>query len=186
MGKMKKIKPKEDEILIKRAQNNPRAYEALYKKYAKRVYDYFWFRAGRVKEVAEDLAQETFVKAYQKLPSFRLRAYSYFSYLLTIAHNTLVKYYKKPKTASIEELGDVAESAPGDTLEKRLAEKEMSELLWRAVGSMPEKEILLLKYRDGLKVKDIARFTGKSENAVKLALSRARKKLAQLPELRGF
>src|SRR3989338_7230056 len=93
---MKEVKEKneaeEDEILVKKAQESPEAYEALYKKYGKRVYNYFWYRAGRVKEVAEDLAQETFVKAYQKLPNFRLRAYSYFSYLKTIAHNTLVKY----------------------------------------------------------------------------------------------
>lgn len=181
---MEKNEAKEDKILIKKAQGNPEAYEALYKKYGKRLYNFFWRRAGRVKEVAEDLAQETFVKAYQKLPNFRLRAYSYFSYLLTIAHNTLVKYYKKPKPASLEELGDVPDSAPSDTLEKRLAAKEASDILWRAVESMPEKEILFLKYRDGLKVKDIARFTGKSENAVKLALSRARKKLARRQELK--
>ena len=181
---MEKNEAKEDEILVKKAQESPEAYEALYKKYAKRVYDYFWFRAGRVKEVAEDLAQETFVKAYQKLPNFRLRAYSYFSYLLTIAHNTLVKYYRKPKTESLEELGDVPDGASGETHREKSEIKEKAEFLWQAVENMPEKEILLLKYRDGLKIKDIARFTGKSENAVKLALSRAREKLARRPEFK--
>ena len=75
---MEKIREKEDEILVKKAQESPEAYEALYKKYGKRVYNYFWYRAGRIKEVAEDLAQETFIKAFQKLPKFRLRAFPIF------------------------------------------------------------------------------------------------------------
>ena len=172
---MEKIREKEDEILVKKAQESPEAYEALYKKYGKRVYNYLWYRAGRVKEVAEDLAQETFVKAYQKLPNFRLRAYSYFSYLKTIAHNTLVKYYKKPKTVSLEELGDIAEESAPDKSET----KEASELLWQAIEKLPEaeKNIVLLKYREGRSVKEIAELTKKSTNAIKLVLSRTRKKL---------
>lgn len=174
---MKKNEAQEDEILIKKAQESPEAYEALYKKYGKRVYNYFWHRAGRVKEVAEDLAQETFIKAYQKLPNFRLRAYSYFSYLLTIAHNTLVKYYKKPKTTSLESYGkDIADESAGGRLEAN----EEAKLILRAMEKLPksEKEIMLLKYRDDLPIKAIARAVGKSENAVKLVLSRTRKKLA--------
>lgn len=183
---MKEVKEKneaeEDEILVKKAQESPEAYEALYKKYGKRVYNYFWYRAGRVKEVAEDLAQETFVKAYQKLPNFRLRAYSYFSYLKTIAHNTLVKYYRKPKITSLEELGDIAEESAPDKSET----KESAELLWQAIEKLPEteKNIIFLKYREGCSVKEIAKLTQKSENAVKLVLSRARKKLRHVSELK--
>ncbi len=181
MEEKDKNEAEEDEMLVKKAQESPEAYEALYKKYGKRVYDYFWYRAGRVKEVAEDLAQETFVKAYQKLPNFRLRAYSYFSYLKTIAHNTLVKYYKKPKTVSLEELGNIAADTPNIS-----EAKEKAELLWQAVEKLPEaeKNIILLKYREGRSVKEIAKITQKSENAVKLVLSRARKKLAGLPEFK--
>ncbi|OGZ30990.1 MAG: hypothetical protein A3J00_04455, partial [Candidatus Niyogibacteria bacterium RIFCSPLOWO2_02_FULL_45_13] len=159
---MEKIREKEDEILVKKAQESPEAYEALYKKYGKRVYNYFWYRAGRIKEVAEDLAQETFIKAFQKLPKFRLRAYSYFSYLLAIAHNTLVKYYKKPKTVSLEELGNIAEESAMDKFKKG----EAAELLWRAIEKLPEteKNIMLLKYREGRSVKEIAEITQKSAN----------------------
>ena len=181
MKEKDKNEAEKDEILVKKAQESPEAYEALYKKYGKRVYNYFWYRAGRVKEVAEDLAQETFVKAYQKLPNFRLHAYSYFSYLKTIAHNTLVKYYKKPKMVSLEELGDIAADSPN------ISEvKEKAELLWQAIEKLPEaeKNIILLKYREGRSVKEIAKMTQKSANAVKLVLSRARKKLAGLPELK--
>ena len=186
---MKEVKGKneaeEDEILVKKAQESPEAYEALYKKYGKRVYNYFWYRAGRVKEVAEDLAQETFVKAYQKLPNFRLHAYSYFSYLLTIAHNTLIKYYKKPKAVSLEEIGNV-ENIAEESAPDKSETKETAELLWQAVEKLQEaeKNIILLKYRDGRSVKEIAKMAKKSVNAVKLVLSRARKKLAQLKELK--
>ncbi|QQG42560.1 MAG: RNA polymerase sigma factor [Candidatus Giovannonibacteria bacterium] len=174
---MEKIRENEDEILVKKAQESPEAYEALYKKYGKRVYDYFWYRAGRIKEVAEDLAQETFIKAFQKLPKFRLRAYSYFSYLKTVAHNTLVKYYKKPKDVSLESLdGEIAGESPITKLEEAGEARILLENMARLPKS--EKKIMLLRYGWELSIKEIAQKTGKSENAVKLVISRARKKIA--------
>lgn len=174
---------KEDIILIKYAKKDPLQYEALYKKYAQKLFNYFWYRVGHQKEAAEDLMQETFIKAYEHLPKFNLRAYSYYSYLLTIAHNLLVNYYRKPQTISLESLDDVPEEITQDQI---LARQEAAGLLWRAIQQLPEKDkdIMLLRYQKELPIKDIARIVGKSENAVKLTLSRVRKNLAKHPYLK--
>lgn len=176
---------KEDIVLIEKAKQNPAAYEALYKKYAQRIFNYFWYRVGHQKDVAEDLLQETFMKAYQNLPRFYLRSYSYYSYLLTIAHNILINHYRKPQSISLEYVGDVPDEV---TVEQEIDRRRKAELLWRAIQQLPEpeKDILLLRYQNELPIKDIARIVGKSENAVKLTLSRSRKRLIKHPYLKDL
>ena len=65
------------------------------------------------------------------------------------------------------------------------ASREDIESLWKAIGDLSpnEQDVLYLKYRRDLKIAQIAAIVGKSENAVKLCLSRARKKLSQHPNL---
>lgn len=172
---------KTDAELVKNAKQYREQFEALYKRYIDKVYNYFWYRVGHDQDVAEDLAQETFVRAYQALPRFKVTEKSYLSYLLTIAHNLLVNHYRKPQPISIEATGvDVPEEIWSD-----IETKDNIRSLWRAIQQLPsnEQDILYLKYQKGYKVADIAEIVGKSENAVKLALSRARKKLIAHPYL---
>ncbi len=173
---------REDILLVEKAKQDSEKFEALYKKYAQHIFNYFWYRIGHQKDVAEDLLQETFTKAFQNLPKFRLRSYSYYSYLLTIAHNLLVNYYRQPRFISLESVGEVPQEV---TQEQKAERKYQIELLWRAIQQLPptEKDILLLRYQKDLAIKEIARIVKKSENAVKLALSRVRKKLAKYPYL---
>lgn len=175
---------KTDAELVKNAKQDKVQFEALYKRYIDKVYNYFWYRVGHDQDVAEDLAQETFVRAYQALSRFKMTEKSYFSYLLAIAHNLLVNHYRKPQPISIEATGvDVPEEIWSD-----IETKDNLRSIWRAIQQLPAKErdILYLKYQKGYKVADIARIVGKSENAVKLTLSRVRKKLAAHPYLKGI
>ncbi len=176
----------EDIKLVRRAKENNEDYEALYNKYADAVYNYFWYRVGHQNDVAEDLMQETFLKAFNHLPKFQTRGYSYLTYLLTIAHNVLVNYNRTPRALPLEAVGDVPTEIT-DELER----KSDAEVLWRAIQQLTdsEKDVLLMRYRRNMPIKDIARIMNKSENAVKLILSRTRKKLAKHPylsDIRGF
>lgn len=175
--------PNQDRNLIKRAQENPAEFGALYNKYVKKIYNYFWFRVGHDNETAEDLMQETFLRAFRDLRRYKTNETSYFSYLLTIAHNLLVNYYRIPRPIPLEAVGDV----PYDVV-KDIQGKFAAETLWRAVQQLPlpEKNTLIMFYREELPIREISRVMGKSENAVKLVLSRARKKLALHPSLDGI
>ena len=176
----------EDTQSIKDARKDPTAYEKLYTKYSDKIYNYLWYRVGHDDDITEDLMQEVFVRAYEHLPKFQIRGYSYLTYLLTIAHNVLVNYYKKPKAISLDAVGDVPYEVWGD-----IEKEDDAKLLWRAIQQLSDKDknILYLKYRNELKGKEIAQISGKSENAVKLSLSRSRKKLANHPyleDINGF
>jgi RNA polymerase sigma-70 factor (ECF subfamily) len=166
-----------DDTLVERAQEDARQYELLYTKYTKKIYTYFWFRVGRNREVAEDLTQDTFFHAFRSLDRFKTQGYSYFSYLLRIAHNLLVNYYRKPKTIALPE----PDSMPAEYTEdaRDVERKSDSLIIWKAMKDLPinEQNALILFYWDDLSVREIAAIMDKSENAVKLLLSRGRKRL---------
>jgi RNA polymerase sigma-70 factor (ECF subfamily) len=174
--------------IIERAKANSQIFEELYKKYADKVYNYFWYRTGHQKDVAEDLMQETFFRAFKHLSRFQIRGYSYLTYLLTIAHNVLVNYYRSRQLIPLSQLDhDIDIPVPAeitDTLERKME----AEKLWKAVQSLSrtEQDAVLMRYQDEKPIKDISRIMGKSENAIKLILSRARRKLAEHPYLRDI
>lgn len=174
-----------DAVLIQKAKANPAAFTALYHKYVKAVYNYIWYRVRHQDAVAEDLTQEVFTRAYEQLPSFEWRGYPYLTYLYRTAHNVLINYFKSAhRRLEIPDSLDTLE-IPFDaasTLEDRLALQS----LWRAVQGLPEdqKSAVLLFYRQGRPVEEIAHILGKSVNAVKLLLSRARKRLKARVDLR--
>ena len=175
-----------DVDIIKRAKANSQIFEELYRKYADKVYNYFWYRTGHQKDVAEDLMQETFYRAFKHLSRFQIRGYSYLTYLLTIAHNILANYYRSQKMIPMSELGDDFDvpAEITDSLERKIE----AEALWRAIQDLSptERDAILMRYQKEMPIKDISRVMARTENAVKLILSRARKKLAQHPYLRDM
>lgn len=138
--------------------------------------------------LAEDLAQEVFVKAYTRLATFdRRRKLS--SWLFKIAHNTAVDHLRrfKPQTVTLEATGvDGDESwqvLRADEAENPDRRAERSELMARvdaALGRLKPgyREILLLRFQQGLAYHEIAEVTGRAMATVKVQLHRARKRLA--------
>lgn len=177
------IMSKEDATLVHKAQKDGSKFAALYEKYAKKIYNYFLYRLGGDRVLAEDLTQETFTKAFAHLSRFEVRNYSYLTYLMTIAHNLLVNQYRKPRSAPIDAAGDMPVEIAND-IEKR----SDIETIRRAIADLAprEREVMRLRYQLGLSIRDIAGKEGVSENAIKLLLSRARKKLLRHRFVRGY
>lgn len=173
----------EDTKLVQAAKQSPHEFEALYRKYADNVFNYFWYRTGHDKALSEDLMQETFLRAFQHLKKFQIRGYSYLTYLLTIARRLLIDHYRKPSSVPIEDAEDVPYEITED-----LERKSDAEALWHAIQTLPSssRDILLMRYQDEKPIKDIAIITESTENAVKLNLSRTRKKLASHPYLKDM
>jgi RNA polymerase sigma-70 factor, ECF subfamily len=170
-----------DTILIAQAQQNGEAFSALYEKYVHKVYNYFWYRIGHDRDIARDLTQETFLNAFEHLPTFRSRGYSYLTYLLTLAHNLLANYYRKKKEFSLEVLThDIPEEMRGSAVDEELLGR-----VWRTINALEpiEREVMLLKHHKELSVREVAHVVRKSENAVKLVLSRAQRKVRKVIKL---
>lgn len=173
----------EDTKLVEIAKQDPGSFEDLYKKYADKVFNYFWYRTGHDKALSEDLMQETFLRAFQNLSKFRTRGYSYLTYLLTIARHLLIDHYRKPTSIPIEDVEDIPYEVSDD-----IERKSDADALWHAIQDLPasNRDVLLMRYQDEKSIKDIATITESTENAVKLNLSRTRKKLAMHPHLKDM
>lgn len=121
---------------------------------------------------ADDIAQETLVKAYLSILSFsgkgKLR-----SWIFAIAHNTFLNHQKAIRThETLEEAKTVAGNRETDY---QYAHYD----LYLALSTLPPKErsAITLFYLSGYSVKEIASISGNTEDAVKKQLSRGRDKL---------
>ncbi len=164
-----------DTARLAAAQQNPAAFRELFLAYHNDIFAYFLYRLGHDKQAAEDLTQETFCNAFSHLTTFTSRNSSYKTYLLRIAHNLLVNYFRKPTTASLDASSqDYTQEHEEAFLNKDAIVRAFTHL------HAPEREIIRLFYLDEYSVHEIATLLDKTENAVKLVLSRTRKKLRAL------
>ena len=138
--------------------------------------------------LAEDLAQETFVKAFRNLRRYDPRR-RMASWLFKIAHHTTLDNLRRKALDTVplemsdgsgEESWEVLE-APASLLPDRRAESaELLAALEQAIARLRPnyREILLLRFREGLAYQEIADVTGLPMGTVKIQLHRARKQLA--------
>lgn len=183
---IRKDKPPQRRDLVSLAQRNPHLFGRIYEKYFRQVYRYCLFRVSRRSEIAEDLAQETFLHAFMRLPAFQVRGYSYLTYLLRIAHNLLSNHYRRKETLPLESFTEI----PAEPMQP-MDEQLIAQTVHQALSSLasPEREALLMHYGADMSMREIGDTMGKSENAIKLMLSRVRRKLANHPlltDLRGL
>jgi RNA polymerase sigma-70 factor (ECF subfamily) len=144
---------------------------------------------------AEELAQDTFVKAFRALHTYDVQR-KFSAWLLTIAHHVAIDEVRKGAlaTVSLDEL-----SAPdGPTIEftdtkgaspAAVAERTaLASALKMAIGKLrPEyREVVTLRYEQELEYDEIAEITGLPLGTVKSSLFRARKELASEMEAMGW
>lgn len=144
---------------------------------------HFLRRRARCWEDAEDLVQETFVRAYQKLHRYDSQ-WRFSTWLFTIAYRLNLNDLRQRRP--LEENGQFAllcgrEAEPSSELITR----EDRQRLWGAAAETLNElqyNIVWLFYVEEMAVKEIAEVLGKSRVAIKTALFRARKKLMPILE----
>lgn len=174
-----------DQLEINQAKKGDlNAFEALVKRYQRMVYRLCFHLTGN-HMIAEDLAQETFLKAYVNLPHF-LDGYDFCVWLRKMALNLCLTFLRKNKRErrfkTMDELHNLVVLIPAmDSPEETLERKEAKKKFLAALHSLPEdqKTVFILKTYENMSYQEIALATGWKMGTVMSRLNRARKKLRE-------
>ena len=161
---------------------NKRAFDTLVKKYQSPVRRFFLHQTLGDEELSDDLAQETFIKAYTHLASFKNLS-NFSTWLFRIAYNVFYDYIRNRKETS--GLEDWEVDATYQTEQRRIGE-EMD--IYRGLSILKEAErtCITLRYMEDLSVDKIASITGMPSGTVKSHLSRGKEKLANFLKQNGY
>jgi len=172
-----------DQLYIDKVLNgDTNAFAYLINKYKNMAYT-LAIRVVKSHEDAEEVAQDSFLKAYEKLNTFKGNA-KFSTWLYTIVYrNAITKIRKKQvSTTNIDEFV-IENHSDGDDFPQMEAIKneEQQKYVREAVNKLPEKDALLITlfYMNDNSIEEIEEITGLSQSNVKVKLFRARKKLNQ-------
>ena len=93
-------------LMLEYQQGNQAAFETLYMRYKDVLYRYFLKNCSD-KQQSEELYQEVWIKLINSIKNYEPKA-KFKTYLFTIAHNTLVDFYRKTKTNQMLEFDETA------------------------------------------------------------------------------
>jgi len=176
------VRMEEKELVQRTMEGDEEAFGVLVKKYRTKVFN-LAYSLTRDRDAADDLAQESFIKAYFALPRFKLKS-GFGTWLYRIAMNTVKDYLRKKGKIrevafgkEIEHL--VIQEDEMERKEKKQQEEQNRRLVHEAIQSLPEKYQLILSLRDiqGFSYGEIADILNISPGTVDSRLHRARKSL---------
>ena len=174
-----------DELLLKKAQRgDPEAFELLMADLESLVWRVCWHYTGN-RESAEDCGQETMIRIWRSLDSYRGDC-ALESWVYRIAANCALDFLRKagripetPLEPRKEEGFDPPDPSPGT--EEQVLRKEEYAGLREAVASLPEeqRDALMLTQLEGKSYEEAARLLSVTEGTVKSRVNRARSRLRE-------
>jgi RNA polymerase sigma-70 factor (ECF subfamily) len=148
----------------------------------KRIVYSMALRILKNEEDAKDAAQESFIKAYNQLHSFKGQS-KFSTWLCSITYRICVSRLKKPLRESNSIGEEWVKNYPDDTTgpDKALTEKQRQDIIKKAIERLPPVDALLvtLYYFNENPVAELAEITGLTASNIKIKLFRARKILEQ-------
>jgi len=160
--------------------NKPELFSVLYSRFQQKVFDKCY---GLVKDrlLAQELSQEIFTKAFEKLDKFRGES-SFSSWLYVITYNHSIEFLRRkrklhyPEWNNSHEISEIVEES-----EKEFATVKYNRMLQIFDKIHPEeKALLLMKYQDNLPMKTILDTLQISESAAKMRIKRAKARVLYL------
>lgn len=188
---MDNLKSFADETLVKLyAEGNNEAFDVILSRYEKRLYSYILYFV-RNNDVADDLFQETFVKAIVTIKHGRYTETGKFSaWLIRIAHNLIVDQFRDEKNENTVSNDEVTTDLFNNTslaetcVETRLISDETLTDVKGLISELPnaQREVLYMRFYRDMSFKEIAQVTGVSINT---ALGRMRYALLNMRRMAG-
>ncbi|MFA6428791.1 MAG: RNA polymerase sigma factor [Candidatus Buchananbacteria bacterium] len=170
-----------DQALIKLVlAGQTEKFTELIKRYQTPLY-YFLYRFTQNQADSQDLAQETFTKAFFKLRTFKPDK-KFSTWLYTIAHHQAINFFKRKKiNLSLEELAETGQEVTS-TWQPSLILAEQALAVRTAIKQLPPiyREVVTLYYQQELSYEEISQITKKPLNTVRTHLHRAKLQLEKL------
>ena len=177
---MKMIKDKSDDQLISLyVDGNNEAFDALLERHKDRIFMYI-YHSVKNEELADDIFQDTFVKAIMTIKQGRYVENGHFSAWITrIAHNLIIDYFRQTKAENLQSTDDTdinilnRKELSDGTIEDDLVTTQIHSDVRRLIKALPvsQREVLVMRYYKNMSFKEIADTTGVSINT---ALGRMR------------
>ena len=163
-----------EEELIRRAQEfDQEALGWLYQLFYPKLYNYAYLQLGDVQQ-AEDLASEVLLRVLESLKGYRFRGVPLAAWVFRIARNCLIDLHRRrqrrPQVGLYEGIPNAADS-PQATAERAMAKGELRLALTRLTEE--QRQVIILKFVEGMDNASVARVLGRSEGAVKSLQHRA-------------
>jgi RNA polymerase sigma-70 factor (ECF subfamily) len=145
-----------------------------YKELKKYVYNYVYFRVGYLKEVAEDITQESFIRAWKYKDSYNPKKSSIKVWLISISRNAVNDYFNKnPRLEELNEEILINTDHKSDT-------EEIDMLYLLNQLNSREKEIVRLRYMFEFKINEIAEILKEKPGNLKVEIFRIVQKLKDI------
>ena len=162
------------ELIACAAKGDRKAFGALYERYVFRVFRHVYYLTND-SHAAEDLTAQTFLNALEAIHRYEMRGIPFLAWLLRIGYNLTVnhKKVKSNGTAPLPEALEVEGSLYSP--EASCEAKADGEQVWEGVRRLrgDQRQVIVMRFIDGLSYPDIARVLGKSIGAVRVIQHRA-------------
>lgn len=185
----------EDQVLIKKIlEGNRSSFEELMKKYNRKIFG-FIYRMVRNDQVAIELTQDFFIKIYKVLHKYDFE-YKFTTWAYRICYNMIIDHIRK-NHAQVDSLDDdcvtqrqmlESENYVKEDGFEFVARAEVNEYVWKSVDRIPlrYRELILLRYLQGLKYEEIAEVTNLPVGTVKNRIFKAKEILKTEIEKHGM
>ncbi len=160
---------------------NRRAFDELVRRYQSPVRRFFLHQTLGDSQLSDDLAQDTFLKAYTNIASFRGLA-SFQTWIMRIAYNVFYDYTRKRQLAVSDWQLEERQQPTANS------QQPLKMDLYAALALLKpdERTCITLQLIDGYDIAGIAKITGLKEGTVKSHLSRGKEKLANYLRQNGY
>lgn len=153
---------------------------SAYDLYSDQIYRHCFFRVSD-KERAVDLVADTFTNVWRYLAKggdikdFR-------AFLYKVANNLIIDHYRKRKSVSLDQLAEDHNFDPPEDVHEKVEESAEINLLIKTLDKLEDeyREVMIMRYVDGLSIKEISEIKEESENAVSVRIHRATNKIREI------
>ena len=168
-------------IEIQKAQSNRQFFRPLYNRYYEGIFR-FVFKRVADESLSADITSQVFLKALQKLESYKFKGLPFSAWLYRIASNEVVQHYRDLKKSRVVSINDSQLENFADELEYSDSRHQLKDRISQSLNTLKEDELQLieLRYFEKLPFREIAEIMGLSESNAKVKTYRITTKLSKI------